>query len=316
MKRALTVVAAAKINIGLEIGLPRYDGYHPIASIFHSVGIEDEIACEVGDGEGIAVEGRFDCAPEATTVWKAARLFLERTDERCRVRLSVRKAIPAMAGLGGGSADAAATIAALDRLLRTNLDIGAMRAIGGGIGADVPFFLPGGAAIVSGLGEIVEPIPPRPELGIVLAMPPFGVATKWAYAELDAFRRSPAVPAQSGLVACGSEPPDLGARKAALASMFRRPVAEWDFANSFEPMLRAKYPVYGGLAEILGRAGAQYAAITGSGACMYGVFPSFDMARAACERLEDLRRSSGGPNTLSGMVLHAVKPLETSIFLR
>jgi 4-diphosphocytidyl-2-C-methyl-D-erythritol kinase len=316
MKRALKVEAAAKINIGLEIGEPRADGYHSIAGIFHSVGIADAIVCEVGDGEGIAVEGNFDCAPEATTVWKAARLFLERTGERCRVRLAVQKEIPVMAGRGGGSADAAATIAVLDRLLATGLDYPAMRAIGAKVGADVPFFLPGGAALVSGLGEIIEPIAPRPELGIVLAMPPFGVATKWAYSQLDAFRRANASASPIGAAAREPGQGDSSAGKAALASMFRRPIADWSFANSFEPMLRAKYPVYGELAELLGGEGAQYAAITGSGACMYGVFASFDAARAACERLETSRRSPDGPKTLSGMVLRAVKPLETSIFLR
>lgn len=311
MKRTLTVAAAAKINIGLDIGEPRADGYHPIVGIFHSVGIFDEIACEVEDGEGIAVEGQFDCAPEATTVFKAASLFLRLAGERRRVRLAVQKGIPVKAGLGGGSADAAATIVALDRLLGTGLDRGAMRAIGGKIGADVPFFINGGAAVVSGLGEIIEPIVPRLDFGILLAMPPFGIATGWAYSELDAFRRTRSAPSpvSRGL-------PDSRERKEALASMFQRSAGEWDFSNSFEPMLRARHPVYAELSERLRGEGAQYAAITGSGACMYGIFPSFDAAQAARGRLEAVQRSPAGPKTLSGMVLRAVKPLETSIFLR
>lgn len=311
MKRTLTVAGAAKINIGLDIGEPRADGYHPLVGIFHSVGIADEIFCEVAEGEGIAVEGSFDCVPEATTVWKAAELIMERAVNKCAVRLSVRKEIPVKAGLGGGSADAAATIVALDRLLGTGLDLGEMRAIGAKVGADVPFFIPGGAAIVSGLGETVEPIAPRPELGIVLAMPPFGISTKWAYAALDAFRRQRSAPSPGG-----REPLDSRERKADIVSMFRRPVGDWDFANSFEPMLRARYPVYDELAGLLRKEGAQYAAITGSGACMYGIFPSFDAAGAARERLEASRRSPEGLKTLSGMVLRAVKPLDTSIFLR
>ncbi len=311
MKRTLTVAAAAKINIGLDIGEPRADGYHPIVSIFHSVGVFDEIACAVEDGEGITVEGQFDCAPEATTVFKAASLFLRRAGERRRVRLSVQKGIPVKAGLGGGSADAAATIVALDRLLGTGLDCGAMRAIGGRVGADVPFFINGGAAIVSGLGEIIEPIAPRQDLGILLAMPPFGIATGWAYSELDAFRRTQGAPSPGG-----SGTLDSRDRKAAMASLFQRPAGEWDFANSFEPLLRARHPVYAQLSERLREEGAQYAAITGSGACMYGIFPSFDAAQAACGRLEAPQRSPAGLKTLSGMVLRAVKPLETSIFLR
>ncbi|MCE1196427.1 4-(cytidine 5'-diphospho)-2-C-methyl-D-erythritol kinase [bacterium] len=311
MKGEIRVEAAAKINIGLEVGEPRPDGYHPILGIFQSVGIADELRVEASEGEGIGVEGRFDCAAESTTIYKATRLFLETTGERKSLRFSVEKRIPVMAGLGGGSADAAAAIVALDRLLETDLSPASMREIGSGVGADVPFFIPGGAAVVSGLGEIVQPIAPRLDLGIILAMPPFGVSTKWAYAELDGFRRR-----RGDSPRGGPAPRVSGADDASLASMFRGRVADWTFANSFEPMLREKYPLYGDLAELLGREGAQYSAITGSGACMYGVFPSFEAAQAARERLEAARRSPGGLKTLSGMVLLAVKPLETSIFLR
>ena len=311
MKGEIRVEAAAKINIGLEVGGPRPDGYHPILGIFQSVGISDELRCEAAGGGGIAVEGRFDCAAESTTVYKAARLFLEATGLRAGIRFSVEKNIPVMAGLGGGSADAAAAIVALDRLLGTGLSPASMREIGRGVGADVPFFIPGGAAIVSGLGEMVKPIAPRLDLGILLAMPPFGVSTKWAYAELDSFRRRR-----------GDSPPGASAARApaagdaSLDAMFRGRVEDWTFANSFEPMLRERYPLYGELAGLLEREGALYSAITGSGACMYGVFPSFEAAQAAGERLEASRRSPEGPKTLSGMVLRAVKPLETSIFLR
>jgi len=311
MNGKLFVTAAAKINIGLEIGDPGPDGYHPIVGVFQSVGIVDEIVCEVSDGHAIIVEGRFDCAEEDTTIHKAAKLFLERVGARHSVRLSVQKRIPAKAGLGGGSADAAATILALDRLLETGLDSAALRVIGREIGADVPFFMSGGAAVVSGFGEIVEPIPPRLDIGIVVAMPSFGVATKWAYAELDAFRRArggPSVPPHAPL--------NPAARKDAMVSMFRGPVKDWGFINSFAPMLEAKYPVYGDMRALLGAEGALYSAITGSGACLYGVFASFNAARSACERLEAARRSLNGPKTLSGMMLRAVKPLETSIFLR
>ena len=213
MKRALTIAAAAKINLGLEIGAPRDDGYHPIASIFHSVGIEDEIACEVGDGEGIAVEGRFDCAPEATTVWKAARLFLERTGERCRVRLSVRKAIPAMAGLGGGSADAAAVL----RLF------GGTMADAAALGADVPACLLSRTSRGEGRGDAIEPLdlPGLSGTPVLLVNPNIPLATGPVFKAWDGVDRGPLGDWESGRndleAAARALVPEIGAVLEALA---------------------------------------------------------------------------------------------------
>ncbi|MFA5852671.1 MAG: 4-(cytidine 5'-diphospho)-2-C-methyl-D-erythritol kinase, partial [Spirochaetales bacterium] len=168
MSGQISIKAFGKINIGLEIGYPRKDGYHPIQSIFHSLEIYDTLLFSKTLGDAIIVEGSFDCPMEKTTVYRATELFMRITGEKGGVKATTIKRIPTMAGLGGGSADAAAAIIALDKLYDTKLGRAKLAALAAQIGSDVPFFLAGGAAIVSGRGEIIKPIKPRNDFGIIL----------------------------------------------------------------------------------------------------------------------------------------------------
>ena len=309
MKSEIEVRAFAKINIGLEIGEPLEDGYHPIMGIFHSVGISDSLYFSNDDGRGIRVEGAFDCPPEATTVYKAAQLFFERFEIRGGLSVKVEKGIPAMAGLGGGSADAAASLLALDRLFNTNLEASELYGLATMIGADVPFFIKGGAAIVSGRGEIVEAIQPRSDFTILLLYPGFGVATKWAYTALDSFRQG------RGKGMTPEEGRSDAETKQRLAANFARGIGTWDFTNSFSPMLYSAFPVYSLLEIMMKEAGADFVSITGSGSCLYGVFGTMAEASAAKEKLDASLRRRNAIKTLYGMALHAMKPLETSLLL-
>jgi 4-diphosphocytidyl-2-C-methyl-D-erythritol kinase len=310
MKREITIQAFAKINIGLEIGKPRPDGYHPILGIFHSVGISDKMVFSRQESGGIRVEGSFDCQPEDTTVYKAADLFRKRFGMSGGFNAIVKKGIPAKAGLGGGSADAAAALVALDSLYETRLSSSELCAMAARIGADVPFFITGGAAMVSGIGEIIEPIAPRSDFAILLIHPNFGVSTKWAFAELDSFRRADKV---SPYAEDSRE--DIEIRKDKLLSAYNGPVDAWRFDNSFRKMLYHNFPVYGDLEKLLRKAGALHVSITGSGSCMYGVFRSIQDAQIAKAKLKSGADDGNAENTLYGMGLHALKPLETSLYL-
>ncbi|HWP67825.1 MAG TPA: 4-(cytidine 5'-diphospho)-2-C-methyl-D-erythritol kinase, partial [Rectinemataceae bacterium] len=189
MMQVCKIDACAKINIGLRVGSPGADGYHPILSLFHSVSLFDTLSfARHPAGQGILVRGGFDCPGEETTIYKAIQAFRTATGIVDGLEAEVGKHIPAMAGLGGGSADAAATLVALDRLFDTGFSKGELVDIGAQIGSDVPFFLFGGAALVSGRGDVVEPIAPRTDFGILLLYPGFGVSTKWAYSRLDEWR--------------------------------------------------------------------------------------------------------------------------------
>jgi len=309
MKTELKVSAFAKINIGLEIGEPLLDGYHPILGIFHSVGISDILYCAMGEGSEIRVEGAFDCPPEATTIYRAAQLFFEHFNIRGGFTVRVEKSIPVMAGLGGGSADAAAVLFALSRLYDAGLEDAELSALAAKIGADVPFFIKGGAAVVSGRGDIIEPITARGDFGILLVYPGFGVSTGWAYAALDGFRKG------SGTCAATMDGHDTAMKKKKLYSGFASDIKAWEFSNSFSPMLHSAFPVYDTLETMLKEAGAQYVSITGSGSCLYGIFRTMSEAREAKEKLQASLTKHNATKTLYGMALHAMKPLETSLLL-
>ena len=310
MKHQIAIEAFAKINIGLEIGKSRPDGYHPILGIFHSVGISDKIIFSRQESGGIRVEGAFDCRPENSTVYKAADLFRKRFGISGGFKAVVEKGIPAKAGLGGGSADAAATLIALERLYGTHLAASELCAMAACIGADVPFFLSGGAAMVSGIGDIIEPIAPRSDFGILLIHPGFGVSTKWAFAELDSFRHNGKVPLYAE-----DDSESLEFRKDKLLSAYTGPLETWKFDNSFSEMLYRNFPVYDDLEKLLRKAGALHVSITGSGSCMYGVFRSMQDTHLAEAKLKSGADEGNAENTLYGMGLHAIKPLETSLYL-
>lgn len=291
-----TADAYAKINIGLDIGTRKPDGYHPIASIFQSVGLCDTIILRTTDMENeLSIIGTFDCPPLNTTIAKAVAAIRKKSGILKGLHIEVTKRIPVMAGMGGGSADAAATLIAFDRLFDLHLNRDELVAISGKIGADVPFFLFGGAAIVTGIGEVIQPIKTRTDFGLLVIEPGFGVSTPDAYAELDKYRQGRLDIAPV---------PTVGKWE----SEYWGAISSWSFKNSFEPILESEHPSYALLRRQLSASGAAFVSITGSGACMFGVYDSIAKARTASKRFATA--------LLPGLRIHALQPLETSIVLR
>ena len=315
MNRQLSIKAFGKINIGLGIGYPRLDGYHPLRSVFHSIEIADTLILEKSGDDTILVEGSFDCPMEKTTVYGAAALFKRITGEKGGVKIAVKKEIPTKAGLGGGSADAAAALVALNALYDARLGGSELSAMAARIGSDVPFFLSGGAAIVSGRGEIIKPIKPRNDFGILLVWPGFGISTAWAYASLDSWRAKTKLPQENvGQFMGGGSASELSMAEE-MESRFRMPPETWEFRNSFAEMLYGTNPIYPSIESALRETGASFVSITGSGSCIYGIYASIDDARCAEEKLKAAIQKRNAEKTLYGMALHAIKPLETSLLL-
>jgi 4-diphosphocytidyl-2-C-methyl-D-erythritol kinase len=180
----VTVHAPAKINLTLDIVGVREDGYHLLESIFQSVSIYDTVTAEKADGITLDAPG-CDCPVEKNTAYKAAKAFFDATGIEGGVHLTVTKRIPQQAGMGGGSADAAGVLVALNTLYETDLSRETLCEIGLTVGADVPFCVMGGTAYVTGIGERLLPLPPLPECYIVIAQPQEGISTKEAYAAVD-----------------------------------------------------------------------------------------------------------------------------------
>ena len=306
-RRPLRVRAFAKINLHLRILGRRPDGYHDIDSVMHRIAWGDEIELlPRPDGElrlVLEAGGRPEAAagpdvppgPE-NLAWRAAR-WLQRTfGVATGAEIRLRKRVAVGAGLGGGSADAAAVIRGLRRLWRLRVPAERLRVMAAAVGADVPFLLGLRAARVQGMGERLESLPPWPGLFLVLVTLPRPVSTAWAYAAWD--RRAGGGPAgaagrDDAGAGAGREPGrDAAGEDGAAAEAFVRAFRARDLAglarlaaNDFEPVVAARVPEVEQALAALRREGALVARMTGSGPTVWGLFPGRAAAVRAWRRL-------------------------------
>ena len=270
--------APAKVNIGLRVLPKRDDGFHSIESIFQTVDFADDLSLNLLKEDGLC---KVDCAqmelPAENTITAAYRAFCRLTGKHAGVQVKLTKRIPAGGGLGGGSSDAASFIKAYAALTGTALSPGLADAVASEVGSDVFFFLhcgeKGGAALVSGRGEVVRPIVPRNDLHFVLVLPDVHSSTKEAYALVDK-----ALEAGDSL-----QYPPLEK----LESVYRGPIKKWSFANTFTPALTYKYSAIADALADVRKSGAVWADMTGSGAVVFGVYDSAVSAESACNLLHE-----------------------------
>lgn len=187
--------APAKVNLSLRILGRRTDGFHDLESLVAPVSLADEITVNVGIGQGVRVRCDDPTVPDddSNLAAVAARQFHSHTGIRFSARITIRKHIPAGAGLGGGSSDAATVLVALDSIYETNLGAAVLEKIGANIGSDVPFFIRRVPAWMRGRGERIEPESEFEGLSLLLLKPPFGVETAWAYKSLSKSTALPGV---------------------------------------------------------------------------------------------------------------------------
>jgi len=249
----LELYAFAKINLALRVVARRDDGYHEIESLVQTVDLADRIT--VQPGVGIRVENDLAEIEGEDLAERAARSILAAKGGGDGVRITVMKGIPAGAGLGGGSSDAAAVISAIDRLFPPRLAYEELLAVAGRVGSDVPLFLRGGLLRVRGRGEIVSPAgPPRSEWFLLL-VPPIGCRTS------DVYR--------------GWSPPESAARGLKLG------------VNDLLSPALAIYPELMRYHQGISQIGALFSGMSGSGSAFYAAFPDRGTAEAAAEGLRD-----------------------------
>ena len=181
----ITEKAFAKINLTLSVGGKRKDGYHDIDSVMHSISLHDKITLEKSGEISLSVTKGSAPSGQENLMWKAAELFFAETGISGGVRMELEKHIPAQAGLGGGSSDAAAVLRGLNRLMKTGLSAKELSDMGKRIGADVPFCITGGCCRCRGIGEKLTKVPGWDGLPLVIVRPPVAVETGKAYAVLD-----------------------------------------------------------------------------------------------------------------------------------
>jgi 4-diphosphocytidyl-2-C-methyl-D-erythritol kinase len=268
------IKARAKLNLHLEIGPKRPDGYHELVSLFQTVSLADELRFRRRGKNGIELIGNFPFPAEENIIAKACALFMEVTGLESGIEVSVEKNIPMGGGLGGGSSDAAAALRALNALFGEPLALEELSLLGASLGSDVPFFAQAACAVVEGRGERVGAFPGRSDLHAVIVDPGFPVSTKEAYLLWD--RQAPS----GGGFAF--DPSRIRAEYAKAAD-------EWGFFNSFFPLIARENPVLVDIRDELREDGALRADMSGSGSSMYGIFDSAVMA----EKAEERQRTSG-----------------------
>ena len=192
----VTARVPAKVNLELLVGPRRADGYHDLSTVFHAVSLYDDVTVAVADEWGVSVSGPLaEGVPQDgdNLAMRAARLVEGRFDVD-PVHISIRKGIPVSGGMAGGSADAAATLVALDHLFELDLDREEIEELAAELGSDVPFLVSGGTAMGSGRGELLAPVLARGTYHWVFALAEGGLSTPAVYAECDRLRGTDDVP--------------------------------------------------------------------------------------------------------------------------
>ena len=183
----LRIQAHAKINLYLDVIGKRPDGYHEIETIFHSIGLHDDIYLRKRTDGKITVYCEHPHVPSdpRNLAYRAAELLRDDTPDLSGVEIMILKRIPVAAGLGGGSADAAAVLCGMNALFDLGLTQRHLMQLGVQLGADVPFCILGGAAFGRGIGEILTALPPIEGAWILLANPGFEISTAWVYQQIN-----------------------------------------------------------------------------------------------------------------------------------
>ena len=193
MSSAVTVRVPGKINLQLSVGPLQSNGFHPVATVFQAVSIFDDVRVSVTDEPGIHIHStgkHLDHLPldHTNLAYKAAEIMVKKFDIADGISISLTKEIPLAGGMAGGSADAGATIVAIDALYSLGLKRNEMEQIGAALGADVPFTISGGTAIGTGKGEQITPVLSRGSYNWVLALSSSGLSTPAVYNECDRLR--------------------------------------------------------------------------------------------------------------------------------
>ena len=247
----MKLLARAKINWCLDILGLRSDGYHELDGVMQSIELHDIVFMEKDD----SVQVICPSIPDENIVERAANFFFEQTGILGGAYISVEKKIPVQAGLGGGSADAAATLLGLDLLYQTNLSE-QLREMSVCIGADVPFCMAGGIARAKGVGERLTKVEPARDFPLVLVKPKVGLSTAEVFQLYDRV---------------GGSGPDIGRLLTGLAKGDIREIRK-GLGNSLEKASKTVCPQIAEAYELLYDLGAKAVCMTGSGPTVFRVF--------------------------------------------
>ena len=254
----------SKINLGLKVLNKRTDGLHNIVTIFQEVDFGDKIQL-VKHKTGCQIKSDVDWIPidNSNICHKAYSALCHELNQDFGVKISLEKRIPVGSGIGGGSANAAATLIGLNLLYNLGLNDKKLESIAVNIGADVPFFIRGGTQIGQETGAKLSPITKKFEAAILLVIPRLSISTEWAYSQLKNKLKS-----------------DNSILR--FANLMRKDFLSFKFfENDFEKIVIPAYPEIGSIKNELLDSGAKFASLSGSGSTVFGIFDDNAYAKKA-----------------------------------
>ena len=267
--------AFAKVNLTLDVLGKREDGYHDLKGVMQAISIRDDIEIDVGTGKPWALKCDREDIPcdQRNLAWKAAQVYLQTIGkDPDGLEIRITKRIPSQAGLGGGSADAAAVLRALNRHYGEPLSIGALAELGAQVGSDVPFCVICGTAVAEGRGDRLRKLPDIPDCFFVVCKPDFSVSTPDMFRKLDekGFHARPDHTAMESAILAG----DLGR------------IAQ-NLCNVFDPVVTEEHLELNYIKSIFNSYGSVGQQMTGSGSAVYCIVENFEYAAVICSMLRE-----------------------------
>ena len=269
--RNVRAITRAKVNLSLEVIRRRGDGFHEIETIYQSISMADELNIE-WNGDGVI---EISCSDpgipvDATNLCHRAVVAMRRhAGEDLGARIHIEKRIPSSAGLGGGSANAAGVILAVDRALKLRLPMEKLEAVAAGLGSDIPFMLHGGTMLGRGRGEILTRLDEMKECYFTIVKPPVSISTAWVYENLN--------------LALTKHKPRINLRMVN-AVLARFPGVTASFRNALEDVVCPTHPVVSGILDELLATRPSFASMSGSGSALYAIYDNEAQAVETAER--------------------------------
>ncbi len=267
--------AFAKLNLTLDVLGKRPDGYHDLKSVMQTISLRDDIEIDIGTALPWCLKCDNEEIPtdERNLAWKAAKVFFDTIKkDPGGLEIRITKRIPCEAGLGGGSADAAAVLRALNRHYGEPLSIGALAELGASVGSDVPFCVIGGTAMVEGRGDKLRKLPDMPDCIFVVCKPDFSASTPELYRKLDEKEIA--------------KRPDHRAMESALLAGDLGKVAE-NLCNVFDPVVTEEHLELNYIKSIFNSYGSVGQLMTGSGSAVFAIVTEFEFAAVICSMLKE-----------------------------
>ena len=267
--------AYAKLNLTLDVLGKREDGYHDLQSVMQTISVRDDVEIDIGTGkpwkllcdkEGIPTD-------ESNLAWKAAKVYCDALHkDPGGIEIRITKRIPSGAGMGGGSADAAAVLRALNDHYGNPLSLFALAELGAEVGSDVPFCVLCGTAMVEGRGERIRKLPDMPDCIFVIVKPEFSVFTPELYKKIDE-------------VAIAKRPDNKAMESALLAGDLLK--VSQNLCNVFDPVVTDAHLELNYIKSLMHQYGAVGYQMTGSGSAVFAIVSEFEVAAVICNMLKE-----------------------------